>query len=826
MAGPGTLLLLVVPIAGADGDSPDFAREVRPLLARRCFACHGNDEETREAGLRLDVAESATADRGGYAAIVPGDPDESEVWLRIVDDVDPMPPEHAGTPLEPEERELVRRWIEGGAGYERHWAFTPPERPEPPLAETSEPHPIDAFVRARLLERGLDLSEPADDWTLIRRLSLDLTGLPPTPEEAQAYASDDGPDKFERAVDRLLDSPAYSERWAAVWLDLARYADSSGHGSDPLRTIWRYRDWVIDAYDRNLPFDRFTIEQLAGDLLPDATADTRLATAFHRNTMTNTEGGTDDEEFRVLAVKDRVNTTMQVWMGLTAGCAECHSHKYDPISQVDYYRLYDVFNQTEDADRNDDAPRIPTPTPAQGDEYDRLTAEIEGLDARLAAPLETGEDEWRSLEARLQERAGPSAWDLASVVDVVAPDEDPPRRLTDGSVLVPPGPESAARVATIAPGAAAPTALRLEALTHDSLPMNGPGRNSASGNFVLTDLDVVAIDPDAQPQTARSVRIQLPGSDRILSLAEVEVFDATGAAVGSVATVEQSSTAFDGPAALAVDGNTSGAFEDGSVTHTATEDDPWWSATFEGDVEVASVRVWSRTDGRLEERLHGFRVVLEGADGAVVWRSAPCRAPLDRLDVGPAVGEPLRLTASSATHEQPGFDARRAVDAFRNDRDGWAIGGGEGRDQAAVFALSALGGPRALRVTLRHEWGTDHVLGRFRLAVTSAAEPPLALAPDVLAALARPEADRSESERELVRATIRANDPRVRALEAERTALVAARDALGVVTTPSASRAATSAVRSASSARTRGSLARMVARTSSRSDSLRSASGR
>ncbi|MEM1450780.1 MAG: DUF1553 domain-containing protein [Planctomycetota bacterium] len=778
------LLALAAQSPAAADDGPDFALEVRPLLARRCFACHGNDEETREAGLRLDLREEAMRDRDGFAALVPGDLEESELWARVTDEFDPMPPEHAGAPLDEDELSILRRWIESGAEYAPHWAFVAPERPDPPLEGTGEGHPIDAFLRAALLERGLDLSEPANDHALLRRLSLDLTGLAPTPEEARDYAASTDPAKFEKAVERLLGSDAYSERWAAVWLDLARYADSAGHGSDPLRTIWRYRDWVIEAFDRNLPFDEFTVQQLAGDLVPDASTDTRLATAFHRNTMTNTEGGTDDEEFRVLAVKDRVNTTMEVWMGLTAGCAECHSHKYDPISQVEYYELFDLFNQTADTDRNDDRPRLSTPTRMQRAEHERLTAELANVRARLDRPLDTDEETWAELEAGLRASAASSAWWSDVLVDVVAPEEDLPRRLGDDSVLITGSPASATRVATLSATDAAPTALRVDALSHPSLPRGGPGRNSASGNFVLTDLAVRAIDPEARPLHARRVRIELPGSKRILSLAEVEVFDASGARAEGVESVEQSSTAYGGPAERAVDGETSGAYEENSVTHTATEDDPWWAVTFEGDVEVASVRVWSRTDGRLAERLHGFRVVLEDATGAALWRSGRLRAPTDFADVGPSVGEPLQLIATSATHEQPGFEARRAVDGYRNDRDGWAVGGGEGRDQAAVFALPELSGPRVLQVTMQHAWGTDHVLGRFRLAVASTAEPPVALASATVEALAVADGGRTDEERALVRAAIRARDPRVAALEREAGDLEERIASLGVVTTP------------------------------------------
>ena len=261
-----------------------------------------------------------------------------------------MPPRKAGNRLSPAEVDVLTRWVQQGARYAEHWALIPPKA-EPCRRWQTPSWPrngIDFWILARLEKEGLHPSPEADPYTLLRRASLDLRGLPPTPQELERFLSDKAPGAYERAVDRFLDDPAYGERWARMWLDLARYADSAGYGSDPLRTIWRYRDWVIDAFNRNLPYDQFTIEQIAGDLLPDPTLDQKMATAFHRNTMTNTEGGTDDEEFRVAAIKDRVDTTMQVWMGLTMGCAKCHSHKYDPLTNEEYYKFYAIFNQTAD----------------------------------------------------------------------------------------------------------------------------------------------------------------------------------------------------------------------------------------------------------------------------------------------------------------------------------------------------------------------------------------------------------------------------------------------------------------------------------------------
>ena len=297
-----------------------------------------------------------------------------------------MPPAEIGSRLSATQIDTLKRWIAQGAPYAEHWSFVVPKTPAVPIVADGGwgRNEIDAFIFDRLRRAGLNPSPSADRFTMIRRLSLDLRGLPPTPEEVRAFVADDGPDAYERLVEQFLADPAYGERRARVWLDLARYADSAGYGSDPLRpNIYPFRDWVIAAINRNMPYDQFTIEQIAGDLLPRASVDQRVATAFHRNTMTNTEGGTDDEEFRVAAVKDRVDTTFQVWMGLTVGCAKCHTHKFDPISQTEYYRLFAIFNQTADSDKDDERPTMPLPTPAQIAANRHIDEDIVQLKARL-----------------------------------------------------------------------------------------------------------------------------------------------------------------------------------------------------------------------------------------------------------------------------------------------------------------------------------------------------------------------------------------------------------------------------------------------------------
>ena len=334
----------------------EFNKDIRPILSDHCFSCHGPDERARKADLRLDTYEGAIRDLGGYSAIVPGDPEKSELLIRTKhsDPEELMPPPKSKIPkLDSEKIGLLTQWIKEGAKYQRHWAFTPITNPK----RNSKDHLIDYFISKRLKKEGMALSERADPYTLIRRLYLDLTGLLPSPEEVSAFAKDPSEKTYVNLVDTLLKSPHYGERWGRHWLDQARYADSHGYTSDSERQMWPYRDWVIDALNRDMSFDQFTIEQIAGDLLPDATKSQIAATAFHRNTLISQEGGSDPEQFRVEATMDRVNTTGAVWLGLSVGCAQCHDHKFDPISQREYYEMYAFFNSTED--RNNTGPTIP-----------------------------------------------------------------------------------------------------------------------------------------------------------------------------------------------------------------------------------------------------------------------------------------------------------------------------------------------------------------------------------------------------------------------------------------------------------------------------------
>jgi len=380
-----------------------YDRDILPILSAACFACHGPDEPARKAGLRLDLRDGAVKSlRSGSKAVVPGKPDESELLIRIASDgVDRMPPAKHPHQLSAGEKSLLRRWIEQGAEYRSHWAFQAPVRPAPPAVKNAGwvRTPVDRFVLALIEAEGLKPSPEADRYALARRVALDLTGLPPTIEAADRFAKDDKEGAYERYVDEVLRSPAFGERWAAMWLDMARYADSNGYADDRIRTIWKYRDWTIDAFNRNLPFDRFTVEQLAGDLLPAATQDQLIATAFHRNTLTNDEGGTNDEEWRVAAVVDRVNTTFQVWMGLSMGCVQCHDHKFDPLRQEEYYNVFAILNQTQDNDQPDNTPILPVPTPEQSARkaaLEKTIADNEKLVFRADKALDDAQDKWEA----------------------------------------------------------------------------------------------------------------------------------------------------------------------------------------------------------------------------------------------------------------------------------------------------------------------------------------------------------------------------------------------------------------------------------------------
>ena len=469
--------IAVSALRAADSSTADvsFQRDVRPILSRYCFKCHGPDERTRESGLRLDKRAVATAPAAsGSVAVTPGEPQQSELVRRIFnEDADErMPPAATKTALSEEQKATLRRWIEAGAPYEKHWAFVPPERPSLPDAPPGfEPrNPIDLLVAARRHAAGLVAAPEADRQVLVRRVYLDLIGLPPTPAEADAFVHDPAPSAYEDFVDRLLASPRYGERWARRWLDLARYADTNGYEKDRRRTIWPYRDRVIDSLNADVPFDEFTVEQLAGDMLPNATVPQIVATGFHRNTMINEEGGIDPLEFRFHAMTDRVATTGTTWLGLTIGCAQCHTHKFDPITHREYYQFMALLN-------NADEPDFDLPDRDVAAQRDERQAKIAALLDALPEKYPVEEEvAWRTPTPRVTTESGqePELLDDASALFVAeTPEQDTYR------FVLPAAGESFDR-------------LRIEALADDRLPSNGPGR-TPHGNFILSEVTLTAV---------------------------------------------------------------------------------------------------------------------------------------------------------------------------------------------------------------------------------------------------------------------------------------------------------------------------------------------
>jgi hypothetical protein len=403
------------PATRADVPRVEFNRQIRPLLSDRCFRCHGPDARQRKADLRLDVETAAKARRDGDPAIVPGKPDESELIRRVTseDEAERMPPPGAGKPLTREEISLLRRWIAEGAEYQPLWSFLPPRRPRPPpVRNAGWPHnPIDQFILARLEAEKLVPSRAADKLALVRRVSLDLLGLAPAPADVEAFVRDTDPQAFEQLVDRLLASPHFGERMATYWLDLVRYADTVGYHGDQEHPISPYRDWVIRAFNDNVPFDRFTLEQLAGDLLPDATIDQKIASGYNRLLQTSHEGGVQQKEYQKKYDADRVRNFSAVWLGATLGCAECHDHKYDPYTQRDFYSLVVFFADVDDrrtfkgtdASPTKREPELDVPGPLDG--ATRRTMITEAIEPRTIRILARGD--WMDESGEIVEPALP-----------------------------------------------------------------------------------------------------------------------------------------------------------------------------------------------------------------------------------------------------------------------------------------------------------------------------------------------------------------------------------------------------------------------------------
>ncbi len=499
--------LLLATSARAD-DKIDFNQDIRPILSENCYHCHGQDAEGRKGDLRLDLEDEAKKNMDGHVAISPKSREKSKAWeLLITEDSDErMPPLKSKRKLTAKQIELLGRWIDEGANYAPHWAYILPTRDKAARGSKA----IDQFVDERLNKEKLKALPEADRRTLLRRVSLDLSGLPPTPNEIADFLADSSDQAYGKVVDRLLDSKRFGERWARPWLDAARYADSNGFQADQLRDSWAYRDWVIDALNTNMPFDQFTIEQLAGDLLPNATLSQKIATGFHRTVTCNVEAGVHPEENRYNQVVDRVNTTGTVWLGTTLACVQCHDHKYDPFSMKDYYGIFSFFNNTplevenpsgKGVSFNFYGPKMPLPvdesvTIRKG----QLQAKIKDLDKQrsgFTSDKKAGRKAWES--RMLASLKGRSEWHELKVTKFKSHGNETSKILDDQSVLITGRlPGTAHYEITCETKLSGITAFKLEALTHDQLPGKGPGRgDDERTNFILSEFEVRASSPDS-----------------------------------------------------------------------------------------------------------------------------------------------------------------------------------------------------------------------------------------------------------------------------------------------------------------------------------------
>ncbi len=520
-----TLATIIFPSAHAEEAPPRFNRDVRPILSENCFACHGPDEKKREAKLRLDLPEEATRARKGVTPVVPGKPEASEVMARVVstDPDERMPPPDAHLALSEKEIDTLRRWIAAGAEYEQHWAFIAPERA--PLPEISRPewaqNAIDTFILARLDREKLSPAPDADRRVLIRRLFLDLTGLPPTPEDVHAFLADSSADAYEKLVDRLLASPHFGERMAVDWLDAARYADTNGYSIDGGRHMWLWRDWVIDAFNADKPFDQFTVEQLAGDLLPERTEAQLVASGFNRNHMITHEGGTIPEENLVNYVSDRVRTTAEVFLGLTMQCSQCHDHKFDPLTQRDYYRFYAYFNAVDERGLDGDGGNNASPSVSahsvlrEADTSD-LEKRIGALEEKLKQPW-PGQASWEEkARAGLAARGRDLALHPLEILRASTPNNtEAIQPQEDGSVLVLAGGGvfGASVSMRLDPALVGKpiTGLRVVAMPDERLPNKSSGNfpgDGLKGGFVLSEFTASCGDvPSDQVDLYREIPI-------------------------------------------------------------------------------------------------------------------------------------------------------------------------------------------------------------------------------------------------------------------------------------------------------------------------------
>lgn len=704
--------LLVLFAAAATAGPVDFNRDVRPILNEKCMGCHGGVKHA--GGISVQYREDILGKgESGRPSVVPGKPEESELIRRILTDDhdDRMPKEKA--PLSKAETDILIRWVKEGAKWDDHWSFVPPKPSPAPAVKRREwvRNPVDAFILARLEQAGLRPSDEADKATLLRRVTLDLTGLPPTAEETAAFLADTSATAYEKVVDRLLASPRLGERWASMWLDLARYGDSKAVGQDSTRHIWPYRDWVIRAFNQDMPWDQFIIRQMAGDLLPEPERDL-VATGFHRLTKSNDEGGTNDEEYRIYAVIDRVNTTWNAFMGLQMACVQCHGHPYDPLRDKDYYGSYAFLNQSQDSDKPDDRPTIPFPADPSAER--RLRAAI--AEAEKAGPAgEPPAPTWSGLRPERAVSLGGATLAADGDGTVRASGARPDASVSQVDLL----PGKLPRVSAVAldiPGA----------------PGKPAGRHP-DGNFVLSAVEVSRVAAAPGPVTARRLRIDIPGKGKVVNVSEIEVLDASGRNLALGAKASQSSTSPGYPASNAVNGKRSTGIDD--VNSTNSQDDPWLEIDLGAARTVAAIRIWNRMDNGNDARLTGALVSLRDDAGRVTWsRRIPLRPSrqlvemtLDRAEFA------LPLAAAESDHSQNSYPASSVLENPSPATLGWAVAPRMGQPHRLTLRLATpadLAAGQRLRVRLHHAHAKPGYAGMdlaaFRISATDS---PAAAAP-------------------------------------------------------------------------------------------------
>jgi hypothetical protein len=753
----------------------DYNRDIKPILSENCYACHGPDHEKRKAGLRLDLRDELFKPlKSGAIAVVPGDLIKSELVRRITaaDQDDRMPPLKSGHTLTPAQIETLTRWVQEGARWSGHWAYLKPERP--PLPDVKNQawarNPIDGFVLARLERDGLQPSPEADKSRLIRRASLDLRGLPPTVEEVDDFLYDNSPGAYDKLVDRFLKSPHYGERMAQDWLDLARYADSQGYHHDSHRDLWPWRDWVIKAFNDNKPFDQFTLEQLAGDLLPNPTRDQRIATGFHRNEMTTSEGGAMPEEYAVKYVVGRVDTTARVWLGTSLACAECHDHKYDPITQKEYYRFFAYFNTIAENGLDQDlnpVPRLTLDTPEQHAKADQFTKEIAALEKAHQSMLEVPSEAQANAQRQWQDRWRQNVvrnWAELEAANLTSANGSTLSKLPDRSILVSgPNPNQDSYTVELHTALKRLTGLKLEALPHQQLPGGGSGRGP-KGEFVLSKIEVQARSLHPEQATA-------PPAPAFGNWFSIGPFKA-----------ESPHEGFEKAFGPETNTDTNKSYSDGKLTwverpqwldgelHTLTSANG--TAYFFRKIEVRepafaklslgsqdNLQVW--WNGRKLLANEVSRRAAPDQDRVVVWLSPGTNKLVVKVSsaLAPAfyfklLSEPVTeavvdLTGAAADFHQNDHSVQGALDS--NPESGWGVGDSMTAHAAFFRAEHPFGFSEgtALTVGLKFESAqAQSTLGRFRLAVTTSED--LAgfttLPENIIASLLREPAELSKSE--------------------------------------------------------------------------------